>query len=160
MAYGTDTGFSDWLTANGYTLPSSAPTSAVLRQRASSYIDGLYGSRFTGYPVSVTQTDAWPRTNATGWGQALADTLIPQQIIDAAYAAAYAEAQSPGLLSPTHTPGTSKVLTKVDSLSWTPVPTSVIGPRAFLPVLLVVDGLVAPFLVNGILGRMPAAMTV
>ena len=37
-AYGTDEGFTAWLSANGHTLPGSL-TAAVLRERASAYID-------------------------------------------------------------------------------------------------------------------------
>ncbi|MEO1948486.1 DnaT-like ssDNA-binding protein [Thioclava sp.] len=159
MAYGTDAGLTTWLDANGYTLPGSL-TAAVLRQRASAYIDGLYGPRFTGRPADVTQADAWPRTGATAWGQSLADDVTPAAVENATYAAAYAEAGSPGMLSPTYTPGSNKIVTEVKGIKWEVVPFSGTGPEAFLPVLPVIDGLLRPFLIGGLPGRKPAVMVV
>jgi hypothetical protein len=56
-----------------------------------------------------------------------------------------AEAKAPGSLSVTYTPGTTKVLTKVDKIEW-----DVIGdasePGAMIPILSAVEGLLAPFL--------------
>lgn len=43
--YGTDEGFTAWLTANGYTLAEGAPAKAVLRERGSAYVDGLFLKR-------------------------------------------------------------------------------------------------------------------
>lgn len=98
--YGTDEGFADWLTANGYTLPDGAPAVAVLRQRGAAYIDAVYGDRFVGFPTEgIDQERAWPRTDATVFGQTLASDLIPNRVVQAGYQAAWIEAQEPGSLS-------------------------------------------------------------
>lgn len=48
MARGSDIGFQDWMALRGHTLPAGAPTPAVLRQRATDYIDAVYGPRLIG----------------------------------------------------------------------------------------------------------------
>ena len=64
--YGDDSGLAAYLAAQGYVLPEGAATLAVLRQRGSDYLDGLYGAQFRGVPTDgVTQERAWPRTGAT-----------------------------------------------------------------------------------------------
>lgn len=98
--YGTPSGFQAWLDARGYVLPDGSPDPAILLQRASDYVDAVYGERFTGSPVDVTQERAWPRQNAVVYGQILLSSVVPTAIEQATYRAAYAEAQSPGLLSP------------------------------------------------------------
>lgn len=98
--YGTDQGFSDWLTTNGHVLPESALAPAILRQRGSQYIDGLYGSRFSGQPTGgFAQDRAWPRAGAEAYSQFIPDDVVPPAIERATYAAAYQEALSPGSLS-------------------------------------------------------------
>lgn len=144
--YGDDSGLSDWLAANGLSLPSGAPSLAVLRERGSVYLDGTYGTRFPGYPTGgIEQERAWPRTDAFAFGNEIASDVIPTAIVNASYVAAYAEAVSPGSLSVSYTPGTTKVLTKVDKIEW-----DVIGDAsaegAMIPVLSAVEGLLAPFL--------------
>lgn len=157
-AYGDDAGLAAWAAANGYTLTGDA-TSAVLRERGSAYIDALYGPRFNGVPAAWDQDLAWPRQGATAWGLAIPADETPAAVVNASYAAAVAEDGTPGMLAKTFTPGDAKVLTKVGSLSWTPV-AGASGVSAFMPVLTVVDGLLAPFLVGGIHGRGVAVMVV
>jgi hypothetical protein len=100
MAYGTDQGFTDWLAINGLTLPLTAPTPAILRQRGSQYLDGVYGSRFWGVPTcGFSQERAWPRTGAKAYGQTIPDNDIPVAVEQASYAAAHQEAIKPGSLS-------------------------------------------------------------
>lgn len=109
--YGDDPGFATWLTANGYTLPASAPTPAVLRLRGSNYIDGLYGDQFLGSPADgILQEREWPRTGVSGVG----DNVVPDKVIEAAYSAAYAEAVEPGLLIATVNPGQRVVRERVE----------------------------------------------
>lgn len=98
--YGTDQGFTDWLTMNGHVPPETAPEPAILRQRGSQYIDGLYGSRFSGQPIGgFAQERAWPRVGACAHGQPIPADVIPVAVEQAAYAAALQEAISPGSLS-------------------------------------------------------------
>lgn len=98
--YGEDNGFTAWLADNGLALPANPLAVAVLRQRGSSYIDGLYGPKFSGQPTGgLAQERAWPRTGAEAFGQSIPSDLVPNAIIQASYAAAYQEAISPGSLS-------------------------------------------------------------
>lgn len=99
--YGDDSGFSTWLSANGYELPVGAPTAAVLRQRGSVYIDGTYVTKFSGTPANgAAQEREWPRTSATDrYGNALASDSVPTRVVEASYMAAYLEASSPGSLA-------------------------------------------------------------
>lgn len=100
MAYGTDQGFTDWLALNGLTLPLTAPTPAILRQRGGQYVDDVYGSRFWGVPTDgFAQERAWPRTGAKAYGQDIPDSVIPVAVEHATYAAAYQDAIKPGSLS-------------------------------------------------------------
>jgi hypothetical protein len=100
MAYGDDAGFDSWLAANGYTLPSGAPAPAVLRQRASAYLDALYEVRLPGVRTGgFAQERAWPRAGAEVYGQAIPDNVVPPAIEQAVYAAAHQEALSLGSLS-------------------------------------------------------------
>lgn len=156
--YGTDVGFQTWLDANGYTLPDNPPSIEVLRERGSNYIDGTYGARFSGVPTDgFAQERAWPRTGACAYGQSIGDDVTPDAVVKASYVAALADAKAPGSLSVTYTPGTTKVLTKVDKIEW-----DVIGdasePGAMIPVLSAVEGLLAPFLMP--VGGFPAILVV
>lgn len=78
MARGSDEGLAAWLLARGHALPSGAPTAAILRQRATDYIDAVYGPRLIG-----DQT---------------VDPLLTA-LEAATYAAAWHEANNPGTLS-------------------------------------------------------------
>lgn len=101
--YGDDAGLETWLSENGYTLPEGA-TLAVMRQRGSDYVDGVYGDplaprSFKGTPTGgYEQPRAMPRTGLTAWKQAVPDNVIPVQVINASYFAGYMDASSPGSL--------------------------------------------------------------
>ena len=100
-SYGDETGFEAWLDANGHVLPVDAPSPAALLERGAAYIDASYGPRFTGEPVGgIDQVLAWPRTGASAYGSALAETLVPARVVTASYMAAWQEASAPGSLSP------------------------------------------------------------
>lgn len=98
--YGTDEAFTAWLTLNGFALPEGAPVPAILRQRASDYLDGLYEARFIGVRTDpLEQERAWPRTGAVVQKVAIPSDTIPGAIERASYAAALYEALNPGGLS-------------------------------------------------------------
>lgn len=99
-AYGTDQGLTDWLAVQGYTLPGTAPTPAVLRARGSAYVDG-YERYWTGQRASgVMQELGWPRTGATiNCITAVPDDVIPIAVVTAAYRAAWLDAETPGILT-------------------------------------------------------------
>lgn len=99
-AYGDDAGFTSWLAEQGYTLPASSPTPAVLRARGSGYVDG-YEAFWTGYRTAgVMQELGWPRAGAAlNCIIAIADDVIPPAVVNASYRAAWLEASTPGILS-------------------------------------------------------------
>jgi len=145
--YGSDDGFSAWLAANGYSLPEGAPTPAVLRQRGSAYVDGVYGPRALGSPTDgYAQERAWPRTGATAYGSAIPVDAIPNAWVEASYAAALYEAQNPGGLAVVATPGQAVKREKVGSLEVEYQTVQGGALEAATPMLLTVEGLVAPFL--------------
>lgn len=97
-SYGSDQGFTEWLSSQGLTLPVDSPAVAVLRQIGSSYVDAAYESRLqcsrrTG---GFNQELAWPRIGHAINGEAVPDDLIPVQWINASYRAAYLESIQPG----------------------------------------------------------------
>ena len=144
MAYGDDAGFTAWLSANGYALTDGMLAPAVLRLRGSNYVDATYGARFKGQPTEgVMQSRAWPRT---GIDDVPADT-VPQRVIDAAYEAAWVEAQNPGSLSVIATPGQRVVRERVEGA----VDVSYAAPGSdavadATPILTSVEGLLWLFL--------------
>jgi len=148
--YGTDQGFTDWLAANGYTLAVGAPSAAVLRERGSAYIDGAYGTRFSGAPTgSIAQERAWPRTDATAYGSAIGSDVIPDAIVKASYHAAYAEASAPGSLSASGSEATRVKREKVEGAVEVEYQAAgaAFSAASLTPVLTTVEGLLAPFLV-------------
>ncbi len=97
MAYGDDTKFEAWLAANGFVLPDDSPSSAQLRQRGSVHVNA---HTFPGLPTGgFAQADAWPRTGASAYGQAIPSDVIPVAIEEASYAAGYFDAMNPGILT-------------------------------------------------------------
>lgn len=98
--YGDDARFEAWMADNGYSLPDGGVAVAVLRQRGSQYIDGLYEARFPGIRTGgLGQERAWGRTGACAYGQEIGPDVVPLAIEHASYFAAYQEAVSPGSLS-------------------------------------------------------------
>jgi len=154
--YGTDASLATYLAETGRVLPASA-TAAAVRATGSAYIDSTYGSRFTGEPTDgISQEREWPRTGASAYGTALASNLIPQRVVTASYEAAWIEAQKPGSLSRTYTPGEQKVLTEVKGIKW-----EVVGDAskegAMRPISTTIEGMLAPLLVPE---AMPAILVV
>lgn len=146
--YGDDSTFDAWLAENGYTLPDGAPSPAVLRQRGSAYVDGLYGSRFSGTPTDPAGDREWPRTGATIYGSALASDVIPNRVVEASYHAAYIEATSPGSLAVVTDPAKRVKRQKVDTIEREFFEPGEGGAGASsAPVSSVIEGLLAPLLV-------------
>lgn len=156
--YGSDDGFATWLAANGYDAPEGV-TAAVLRQRASDYIDAQYGRRFTGSPSGgFDQERAWPRRDAwTAAGEAIPDTSIPKAIEQASYAAAYFEGTSPGGLSVAVVGASQIKREKTDVLETEYFAGSGDALADATPVFSAVEGLLAPFLIPT---TRPAALVV
>lgn len=156
--YGDDSGFSDWLTANGHSLPVGSPTAAVLRQRGSVYVDGTYGLRFPGSPTGgAGQEREWPRTGAADrYGNSIDPNTVPTRVIEASYQAAWIEANAEGTLATTYTPGSQKVLTEVKGIKWEVVGKPD-GERSMIPISTAIEGLLSPLLVPA---DLPAVLVV
>lgn len=143
-SYGTTDGFTAWLTAQGHTLPGTAPTAAVLLQRASEYVDATYGDRFAGYPADWSQERAWPRTGAWAYGQTLPADVVPAAVVASTYHAAWAEANGTSL-SVTFTATGQVKREKVDVLE-TEYFAGAANAAAAAPTMNIIDGLLAPLL--------------
>jgi hypothetical protein len=159
--YGDDAGFATWLTENGYALPVGAPTLAVLRNRGAGYIDGVYGARFTGIPTDgFAQERAWPRTGAYAYGQPIGDSIIPDAVIKASYAAAWQEASSPGSLSASGSEASRVKREKVEGAVEVEYQASIgeFSASTLVTLLTSVEGLLAPFLVPVV--SLPAILVV
>lgn len=145
--YGTDQGLTDWLTAQGYAMPEGTLDPAVLRQRASDYIDGMYEADLPGYRTGgIDQERAWPRTGATSRGQAIATDAIPVAWVNASYAAAWHEANNPGSLSVSATASGAVKRKKIEGLEKEFFEGSGNAAADATLRLSIVEGLVSPFL--------------
>lgn len=97
-AYGTDSGFTNWLAMQGLTLPAGSLSVPILRQIGSDYVDAAYSWRLqcsqrTG---GFAQLREWPRTGHVINRQKVPSDLIPQAWVQASYRAAYLNAAYPG----------------------------------------------------------------
>lgn len=147
--YGDDTAFAAWLAGNGYTLPEGTPTPAILRQRGSNYIDGLYGSRFSGVPTGgYAQERDWPRTGAKAYKAVVPDDVIPVQVENASYEAAWHEANNPGALAVATSASAAVKREKIDVIETEYFAGSGDAVADATVVLSSVEGLLAPFLIS------------
>jgi len=145
--YGDDTGFAAWLADNGYVLPGTAPSPAVLRNRGSQYIDAVYGSRFLGSVVDPLQERQWPRERAIVNGKLLPSDVVPPAVINASYQAAYQEALKPGSLTVIGTSSGAVKRVKVGQIEKEYQTAKDDGTAsAITPLISIVDGMLAPFL--------------
>ncbi len=159
--YGDDAGFNAWLAENGYTLPVSAPSAVVLRNRGAGYIDGVYGPRFTGVPTGgFAQERAWPRTDAYAFGQPIGSSVIPDAVVKASYAAAWQEATAPGSLSGSGSEATRVKREKVEGAVEVEYQASSgeFSAASLTTILTAVEGLLAPFLTP--VGGLPEILVV
>lgn len=121
---GTPAGFETWLSERGYVLPEGAPSPAILLQRATDYLDAVYGPRLAGAEESDALTSALER---------------------ATYAAAWHEANNPGSLSVTATASGSVKRKKVGPLEKEYFEGSGDALADATVRLSAVEGLLAPF---------------
>jgi len=144
--YGDDAKFNAWMASNGYSLPDGGVAVAVLRQRGSAYIDGLYSSRFSGKPTGgFEQERAWPRVGACAHGQPIPSETVPVAIEHASYHAAYQEALDPGSLSVAASSSGAVKREKVDVLEVEYVAGSGDAVADALVRISAVEGLLTPF---------------
>lgn len=128
--YGTLEGALAYHAARGNAAWAGTGVTDALRSaalvRASTAIDGMYGARFPGHKAGGrVQVLAWPRVGAYDHcaGEDIPDDEVPFEVVNAAYELALAELQSPGVSTPTVTPGQV-----VASESVGPISTSYFAP--------------------------------
>lgn len=151
MAYGDDAGLDAFLTLNGLTWPAIPPgiSKGAGRQRGSSYIDGVYGERFPGYPTDgIEQEDAWPRTDATAYRTAIATDAIPARVVTASYWAAYYAATRTGGLGAAFVPGQAIKREKVEGLEVEYFEAADGSGMVGVPLFPEIEGLLAPLLID------------
>lgn len=152
--YGTDAAFTAWLAEGGLTLPVDALVPAILRQRGSAYIDGLYGSQFSGAPSGGFQQErAWPRTGALAYKITIPDDVVPLQVEHASYFSAFQEATRPGSLAITTSAAKSIKRKKIDVIETEYFEGSGNAVVDCTLRLSTVEGLLAPFLIPETLGQ-------
>lgn len=124
--------------------PADAKEAALLR--ASVWLDGTYGARFTGTRTDGRdQSRAWPRSGATdGEGLAIASDEVPDEVLQATYEAAMRELTTPGSMSPDYTPAQGVKSETVGPISVTYRD----GSGSQLPVSTTIDNILAPLLVS------------
>lgn len=131
----------------GWTGTEQAKTQAL--QRASDWIDTTYRGAFPGYKVGRRdQEREWPRYDAVdAAGDAIPVDEVPSEVLHATYEAALRELSSAGSLMPDFVPGAAIKREKVG-----PIETEYLGgtsATSVLPVLTIVDRMLAPLLVRG-----------
>jgi hypothetical protein len=154
--YGTDIGFADYIEANGLEIP--AGTVAAARLRGSVYLDGHYYQRFPGQPTGgIDQERSWPRKSAIDrFGNSIPDSSVPVRVVSASYEATLLELQTPGFFAKTFTESEQKVLTKVQSISFTYIGSNK-GDRSSSPTVTAIDNLLSSILTPD---DLPAALIV
>jgi hypothetical protein len=123
--HGTEQGFTDWLAARGHDLPDGAPSPAILLQRATDYLDAVYGARLANAEASDALDLALER---------------------ATYAAAWHEAQNPGSLSVSVVASQQVKREKIDVIETEYFQGTGGALATATPQLSLVDGILAPFL--------------
>ena len=93
---------------------------------------------------------------ADRYGNAIDSTAVPARVVSASYEAALLELGTPGFFSKTFTEADKKVLTKVQSISWTYTGNTK-GDRSSSPVSTVIENILAPILTPD---DLPAALIV
>jgi hypothetical protein len=113
--YGTSGGFDTYAAASGRAVPTPVSPDSVdgALFRASSSLDAMYGSRFSGYKTGGrSQLRAFPRTDMyDAEGEEIGVDEIPIEVEYATYELAFQELTLPGSTSPVVTPG--KTIKKV-----------------------------------------------
>lgn len=143
LAYHTARANAAW-SAEGVTDPQR--TAALVR--ASTWLDGEYGARFSGAKTGGrSQQLQWPRTGAMdAEDNEIEDDEVPFEVENAVYEAALRELANPGGLTPDIV-GTERILReKVGDLETQYADAA--DPNAAKPVVTIIDGILAGLLVT------------
>lgn len=124
MTYGTKEGFAEYHEARGREIPGTWDDDLINAAllSASEWIDSVYGPSFIGYKTAgYEQVREWPRTAATVISSTpyytFATDAVPERVENAAYEAAWRQAETPGSLMVDYTPGKYKSVTIEGALS-------------------------------------------
>lgn len=139
-AYHLARGNTAW--AEALSSPDDARESALVR--ATAWIDGVYGSRFSGKRTNGrSQSLQWPRTCATDAEcEIISSDEIPVEIINATCEAALRELADAGSLSPDYIQSQRVVSEQVGSLSVT-YQSTFGGARDARPVLTIIQDILS-----------------
>ena len=153
-AYGSEQGFTAWLTAQGLELPPGAPAAAVLMQIGSSYLDAAYEPKLqcSVRAEGFSQELAWPRKGHWINGQLVPEDLIPPAWIQASYRAAYLQAITPGWATGSVDPNRVTKREKVDVIEREFFATGDSGSAASASGMAadaLLNGMVLPWLCSG-----------
>lgn len=147
--YGTKVGAAAYHTARGNSrwAALSDDEEAQARQRASDYIDAVYGLRFPGRKAGgAAQWEAWPRTGASDYyNNEIADDVVPVAIEYATYELALRSVETPGILNPGFSADRRKVLTEVQGIKWTLLKGSSDSSQLW-PEFPLIEGFLRPYL--------------
>ncbi|MEO6532849.1 MAG: DnaT-like ssDNA-binding protein [Pseudolysinimonas sp.] len=130
-------------------LDYGASTDAQIEQalrRATAWLDAVYGARFGGYRVAVSQALVFPRSGLVdreGFG--IAYNSVPRQIASATAEAAVREIATPGSLSPDVVPGEMVKSLKAGSaqIDYAGAGNAVLSAT---PVVQIIDGILSTIL--------------
>lgn len=145
MPYGTEAELEAYALSTGQSLPSADLPAALVR--ATSYIDGKYGSRFSGKRAGGFEQDlAWPRIGAFLEGFPIPPDAIPKAVVNATYEAAIREARNPGSLSPDYVALQAIKREKVDVIETEYAVSATPSAADAQPVITVIDDMLAGLL--------------
>lgn len=151
--YGTVEGFLAYCEENGYDVedlePSPPEDTEIILRRGTTYIDGKYRARFPGKKTDGrAQILEWPRTDARDVaGDELPDDEVPREVVAATYEAALREYNEPGSLAPDYV-ATERVRSEsVGPLSVTYATNTTISAADAMPVISLIDMILAPLLI-------------
>lgn len=153
-AYGTNEGFTEWVTANGFTLPEGVNVD-TLRMIGSAYIDAAYGAKLTcsRRAGGFEQDLEWPRKGHVVNGELVPDTLIPPVWVKASYRAAYLEAMTPGWATTGTDPNRVTRREKVDVIEVEYFSAADVASGASasgMPADSIINGMVLPWLCSNV----------
>lgn len=149
--YGNLTDASAYMAARGYAWTGDDEAKEAALLLGSEYVDSLglvkpcfwVGTK-TGGRSQVRQ---WPRTGAVdGFGEAIANDEIPQEVIEASYQAAWRELANPGALNPDYVASDTFKSAKVGPLEVTYATSSAPDAIPTKPVVSVINDLIGPLL--------------
>ena len=160
--YGDDTGFAAYLWRTGLTLPPTAPSPAVLRQRGSEYLDATYAARLqcSAPTGGFDQERAWPRTGHMIYGASIGATAIPAAWVQASYRAAWREATTPGWATSSRDPSRMTKREKADVVEREFFEPGETAGASGANIDAMIEGLIGPFLCGDYSSALPMHITI